>query len=1007
MLYNSIPTIIQTNKFQFYRCSTSNSHSIKIQNRGGIRRYIAAALDSYSLHSSISNMSHSSGNSSNSGNNSGNNDVHYKSRIILTVKVPEISLTKKILFDQVESIKDAIALIVEKLPPGCLENLHEYNIYVPQKSKWCKIDSPFTKYQFRENQEIEFKRDSRGGVSHILNSVGHILKPSRTVHIQLPEIVAVGLSTGASAISGQSSVETTPQFNMSQSTTPTFASASGSLRTSADNTFITAPPLSIPSTSTAPTTINLSTNNSPTPSITIQRPSIPTLNLSGLTPPSSSSVIPPSPSPLSSSPRAPLEHKKSFLQLIGLSPRNSSPRTPSLAMTTPITTPRSIGTYARADSSSRASFDVDEHTTVKELLHKIYQHYSHIDRELLDDYNLQVPTDQSWLSDRNKTIGEYQIHHFSELQFRRQYQKVKIIFLNREVVISLCPNETIAAITNKFKQQYIPSLMRMHRSPTIIGGISKHHRQSLTLEPILEDNSSSNSNQATTSSSSSSSSSPVLQSVNKTRSQRSYSDSSPLSFAGKSSNPINSTEHSIDTIKRKNTNPNNNKDINQQIASSQQQISPELVEFKDFRFFLCTKHSNPNIQNRFDYLLDEDRTLESFNFWNGVKLHFKNNNTTSQSTPRLNNTSFSTCKSPFYITIEAPSQQINMSHVLEVESSSRVSDLIKSYSQIIRSSLNITKFNDSLDEYGIYIDTSEEGKEGIEYGQSILLSNERLLSSYPIDPLDKLIFKRTNSIFAMTPRSLEQVLDVNTSLTVPSILVQLKQKLKSLDGFNQEGLFRHSSPDIAIYSITKLLERGDLMSPSLYPLSSSTGQLNSSALVDPSSIDAHSIAAFIKHWFMKLPIKVCTPLDDLELLRNAVLSEENAIQTVKESLPEPNRSLLLWLVSLLSDIAHNAATNKMNAKNLAVVMSSILLPVSQQQSIEQQRQLERHQLVTLLLQHLIKHSLREKGFIPLSSSSISISTTSTSFISTHGSASPITSSLMSRSPSLTDMSEDP
>eukprot|EP01133_Synstelium_polycarpum_P006093 gene6093-7058_t len=900
------------------------------------------------------------------------NIAEQKQRIILSVKVPEVGLTKKILFDQVETVDDAIGLIIEKLPPGCLDFTH-YNIYMPQKNKWCKLDTPFSKYQFKENQEIEFKRDNRGGVAHLLTSVGNILKPTRTLIISLPEIVQVGLGHGAApALSLEENGELMGSERSFASSAP-----STPLRTSSDAVFAK-PSINVHRSATlaATSSSSLSIN-------------VPKLNLSSL----SAGTTPRSrTASLSSSPRN-LESKKSFMQLIGLSPRASpAPSNPASAQPSPrgspsnsaMPTPRGmpgVGTFARSEVRTIVSFDVEEDTTIKELLHRIYARFPSIERELLDDYNLAT-SDNVFLSDRNKTIAGCNLHHLDELSFLRQTQNVKIIFLNREVILPFAPTDRIGDIALKFRTTYLPNLMRLHRSPTIVGQntIGKNNRSSLSLDPAALE--------AANAAADAAAQPPAL--TGTTRSHRSYSDTSPLNFT-RTINSVNSTEHSIDTIKRKNS-----------VAPPP---APELgAEFRDFRFHLCTKNSNPNITHRHDLMLDEDRTLASFNFWNNVRLHFRNG---SAGGHRCRIASM-----PCYVTVEAPDNAISVQYVLEIESSARVADVIHSFVRQLEANTAI-KITDALEEYGLYMDTMGDlSKEGIEYGSSLLLDAQRPLASYPIDPLDKLIFKRTNQIFARSSDALPQALDAGISLTVPAILVTLRDKLRQLDGYKQEGIFRLSSSDSSMLAISEALERGTLLDESSYKYAASSSYTRG-------TIDAHAIASFIKRWYMKLPVKLCAHFDE-DTLRYAASLEEAALHTLQSSMDQPNRSLLMWIVHLLADVAQNASLNKMSAKNLAIVIAPILLSSSSSSSSssstststssssnsDHNTPLERHQLATMFLQHLIKHSLREKGFIPLSSSTIS--NTSTSFMSTlsNGSASPITSSFMSRSPSLTDMSED-
>ncbi|KAF2073103.1 hypothetical protein CYY_005597 [Polysphondylium violaceum] len=955
-----------------------------------------------------------------------------KERIILTVKIPDLGSTKKILFDRVDTIKDAVMLIIEKLPPGALDPI-DYNIYLPQKSQWCKLDARFNKYQFKENQEIEFKRDTRGGVTHMLSNVGNLLtKPYRTVYIKLPEIMPVGMVScpPSPSPSSPSPITIGAEFitqhhsnsnPLSLSSTPISAVTpilnSSRARTSSlssINEFNQSRSSSLCSSAISSASLTSSTNSKPI--------LIPKLNLNDVSVSQSQSQSQNnSPtSSLSSSPRTnyppPFEQKKSLLKIIGLSPRTQSSNSLSMStgsMSNPnnsnsnnnsnsspsslVSTPRNIGTYIKSNNNESAtkveSFDFDDDITYKEMLIKIFQRYQHIDKELLEDYSL-VTKDGVWITEKSKTIVELNIKHMDELEFKRMTQKVKIIFLNRELVLNLNPNDTIKEINHKIIVNYLPSLIKLNRSNSILSSNS-NNRASLSLEPIIIDDFNSNST-----------------ATDRTRSNS--ESNSPLSFSFNSSNNIGSSQQqNVEMyIKRKgslnngqspvvdNIRISSDKAFTFQIGNNANDLPNELLEFKDFKLHLCSRNINPNINFKHDLLLDEKRTLSSFSFWNNIKLHFKN----STKGHHVDSKKIAP-SNPYYLSIE--SDPLNASFVLELDSSLVISDILKSFIKSLTLNDNL-KIVDSLEEYGLYFDTINGGgkREGIEYGGSLYLDPIKTLSHYSmIEPMDKLIFKRTNSIFGVDPSSMPMKLDPVTGFNIPTLLLDLKAKFIQMDGFSSDGVFRVNN-----YSETSFNEI--------------IRCFNSQTLLEEKNnifIDPNSIASFIKRWYIKLPKKIYSTLDDETLLYAS--TSESAAEHALESIVEPYRSLLLWLVRFLSEVAQSAAINKMSAKNLAIAIGPIL--VSQYSRLNEQphhhqpshqlhhqkrnsANLEKLHQSTLFLQHLIKLNLRENGFIPLSSSSISANTSSfISMGSVHSSnSSPISSSLISRSPSLNDIVEE-
>ncbi|KYR01204.1 RhoGAP domain-containing protein [Tieghemostelium lacteum] len=981
-------------------------------------------------------------------------------RIILVVKVPEIGLTKKILFDRVDTILDAVNLILEKLPPGSVDG-QNYNIYLPQKGKWCKLDSPFSKYSLKENQEIEFKKDTRSGVSQMLSNVGNLMKPYRTIYIKLPEILQTGVlidQQQQQSTSNNTSTTSTPRMNGD------FSSLNATTTTSTTTTPPLLPNLVITSNSN-PTTPNSSLSRSSSSlknssqdtfvkpiSLTSTTPvmGIPKLNLSNLSGSSPQLSTTASSSP-SNSPRThQLEQKKSLLKIItggsstpkgmvsGTSATGTQPSTPTA------NTPRNLGTFSKSSEESFKieSFDFDDDVTLKEILAKIYQKYQHLDKDLLEDYSLIK--DGEWLNDKSKTLGDYGIKHMDEMEFKRQSQKVKIIFLNRELLISLNPNDTLKDINYKIITQYLPSLIKLHRSTSVsvnnplspspsspTQNSKQSFRSSLSIEPInlllLEQN------YLEPSSSSS-------QNLNNNRSLRSHSDASPLSF-GSAKELVLPQQQSVENvlIKRKSsfsggsntksTEPE--KPLSIQLGHNYSNLPQELQEFKDFKLFLSPKYINPTINNRYDLLLDEKRSLSSFNFWNNVKLYFKNSITTpnnnitntntntnnnnggilrdskdsnngslreSKSILKSSNSNSSKYSVPFYLVIEC--EQFSCSSIVTVESSSTVYDVIRTFNRFLlgKNEQSLLKVNDSLDEFGLYFDTVDSvGKrDGFEYsGGLIALDITKSLSNYPLEPMDKLIFKRTNQLFGISPPLMQCKLDPVTNQEIPTILLELKSKFIEMEGFTVEGIFRQNNySEQAFQTIVQSLQDGTLMDKSVND-----------------RLDPHAIISFIKRWFMKLPKKLCQDLDD-ETLLYASTQDSAAEHVLLESIQPTERSLLLWLVRFLSEVVQNSALNKMNAKHLALAVGPLLIPnnyfndtsVSVQAS-GSNKNLEKLNQSSLFIQHLIKLKLKEQGFSHSLSASYSISNNSSSAVSltsasNTSSSSLLSSSLISRSPSL-------
>jgi hypothetical protein len=82
------------------------------------------------------------------------------------------------------------------------------------------------------------------------------------------------------------------------------------------------------------------------------------------------------------------------------------------------------------------------------------------------------------------------------------------------------------------------------------------------------------------------------------------------------------------------------------------------------------------------------------------------------------------------------------------------------------------------------------------------------------------------------------------------------------------------------------------------------------------------VAQLIKVWFRELPSSVLTtiPVETMMGCENEV-----AVLAAFKQIPEPQASLLVYLLDLLANVAMCADTNRMNAKNLAIVYGPNLL----------------------------------------------------------------------------------
>lgn len=86
----------------------------------------------------------------------------------------------------------------------------------------------------------------------------------------------------------------------------------------------------------------------------------------------------------------------------------------------------------------------------------------------------------------------------------------------------------------------------------------------------------------------------------------------------------------------------------------------------------------------------------------------------------------------------------------------------------------------------------------------------------------------------------------------------------------------------------------------------------------PENIEVHCLAGLIKAWFRELPSGVLDGLSPDEVLQ--CNTEEERVELVKQLNPTQS-ALLNWAVHLMSDVAQQQESNKMNARNIAMVFA--------------------------------------------------------------------------------------
>ncbi|XP_006366377.1 rho GTPase-activating protein 2-like isoform X2 [Solanum tuberosum] len=199
------------------------------------------------------------------------------------------------------------------------------------------------------------------------------------------------------------------------------------------------------------------------------------------------------------------------------------------------------------------------------------------------------------------------------------------------------------------------------------------------------------------------------------------------------------------------------------------------------------------------------------------------------------------------------------------------------------------------------------------------------------------------SVFGISAESMQCSYDTRGN-SVPTILLLMQERLYSQDGLKAEGIFRINPENSHEEHVRDQLNRG----------------------IVPDDINVHCLAGLIKAWFRELPAGVLDGLSPEQVLQ--CNTEEEFIELVNQLKPTET-ALLKWAIDLMADVVEQEETNKMNARNIAMVFAPNMTQMSDPLTA-----LMHAVQVMNLLKTLIVKTLRERGetegggYSPMSSS---------------------------------------
>jgi len=160
-----------------------------------------------------------------------------------------------------------------------------------------------------------------------------------------------------------------------------------------------------------------------------------------------------------------------------------------------------------------------------------------------------------------------------------------------------------------------------------------------------------------------------------------------------------------------------------------------------------------------------------------------------------------------------------------------------------------------------------------------------------------------SGVFGVDPRLLDQVEDAGR--TVPAILANLKRMLVEKGGTKSEGIFRLAGEQ------NEILRLKESLNQKRYDMAVTN--------------DVNAYASLMKIWFRDLPTPILNVLPDTTIMNFHDASD--CVQAY-QSLPEPQKTLIAWLLDFLVEVSSYSAINKMTAQNIAIVIAPNLYDIS-------------------------------------------------------------------------------
>jgi len=156
-----------------------------------------------------------------------------------------------------------------------------------------------------------------------------------------------------------------------------------------------------------------------------------------------------------------------------------------------------------------------------------------------------------------------------------------------------------------------------------------------------------------------------------------------------------------------------------------------------------------------------------------------------------------------------------------------------------------------------------------------------------------------NKQFGVAPKDLPGVQLEEYEAKIPQVLVTLRHKLEEAEAYQQVGIFRLAPNASDNKAIKEKIDKGIM------------------DVAEEEKVDVNVYANLIKVWFRDLPTPLLNCINP-DLIEHVASYQEAG--KVVQKMPEPSKSIFLWLCDMCVDVAQYEKTNKMGAGNMAIVV---------------------------------------------------------------------------------------